>query len=154
MSRELSNLSPYMKMKALAFLDECRENELDIVIICTDRSYEEQQILFDKKLTNARPGQSAHNARDKNGRPAAEGFDIGVIRHGRYVGNGDDPHYKMAGVIGERLGLRWAGRWTGKLREVAHFQSALFKTPAPIPKEKWYAKAVTAVKKAISSVMK
>jgi len=84
---------------------------------------------------------------DANGNPASEAFDVGVIRNGRYIGNGDDPHYKMAGIIGERLGLRWAGRWTGDLKETAHFQSPLFKTPAPVPKEKWYKKAIAAVKK-------
>lgn len=150
MSRELSKLSPYMRVKAMRFLEKCREEKLDVIIICTDRGYEDQQILFDKKLSNARPGQSAHNVRDANGNPAAEAFDIGVIRGGKYVGNGDDKHYQRAGVIGESLGLKWAGRWKGRLKETGHFESALFIAPAPIPKEKLYNKVVNAIKKAVS----
>ena len=130
MSREISKLSPYMQAKAKEFLSQCRLESLDIVIICTDRSNAEQAECFARGATRARPGESAHNVCDDLGRPAAEAFDIAVIRHGKYIGDGNDKDYLRAGQIGEDLGLVWAGRWI-KMTEVAHFQSPTFGKEPP-----------------------
>lgn len=129
MSRDLTKLSAPMQELAGAFLAECHRQELDIVIICTDRSDKEQADCYAAGLSMCRPGKSAHNARDKQGNPAAEAFDIGVIRHGKYIGDGNDPDYQKAGLIGEAVGLSWAGRWGGRIREVAHFQNPEWRKP-------------------------
>lgn len=126
-SRKLTDLSIPMQAVAAVFEDRCRDAGLDIVIICTHRPDAEQQSAFDAKLSNCRPGESAHNQVDAQKRPAAEAFDVGVIRNGKYIGRGDDPDYLHAGHIGEALGLVWAGRWTGKLKETAHFERAGWK---------------------------
>lgn len=130
MSRQISKLSPYMQAKAVDFLNRCREEKLNVVIICTDRSNAEQAECFARGASRARPGESAHNVCDDLGRPAAEAFDIGVIRDGKYIGDGNDHAYKRAGEIGEELGLIWAGRWI-KMKEVAHFQSPMFGKEPP-----------------------
>jgi peptidoglycan L-alanyl-D-glutamate endopeptidase CwlK len=47
------------------------------------------------------------------------------IRNGKPVWNtsgSDGDLWRKIGEIGESVGLEWAGRWTGKLREMAHFQ--------------------------------
>lgn len=121
-SRKLTDLSIPMRALAAKFMDGCSEAGLDIVIICTHRPDAEQQAAYEAKLSNCKPGQSAHNQVDAQKRPAAEAFDVGVIRNGKYIGNGSDPDYLRAGAIGESLGLKWAGRWKGKLKEVAHFE--------------------------------
>lgn len=130
MSRDYNKLSPFMQEVHAVFMQRCRDEGLDIVTICTDRSDAEQAALYASGRTkpgpirtNARPGESAHNATDEDGKPASEAFDIGVIQHGKYIGDGKHPHYLRAGEIGEELGLVWAGRWTGKLRETGHFQN-------------------------------
>lgn len=130
MSRKISNLSRYMQPLARDFLIRCQKEKLDVVIICTDRSNAEQAECFARGASRARPGESAHNVCDDLGRPAAEAFDIGVIRNGKYITDGNDPAYKRAGEIGESLGLIWAGRWI-KMTEAAHFQSPLFGKEPP-----------------------
>lgn len=122
-SRDLTQLSPAMQKKAAEFLYECRRQGLDIVIICTARSDAEQAACYAAGLSACRPGQSAHNVKNSQGYPSSEAFDVGVIRHGKYVGSGGDPDYLAAGRIGEAVGLSWAGRWKGQIREVAHFQN-------------------------------
>lgn len=126
MSREIDKLSPYMQEKAIEFAAECHKESLDVVIICTDRSDEDQNACFASGASKCKAGQSAHNAKvklsDGTFIPASEAFDIGVIRNGKYIGDGNDPDYQKAGLIGEKLGLVWAGRWTS-FKEVAHFQN-------------------------------
>lgn len=89
-----------------------------------------------RRVTNAKPGESMHNF--MVGKLAASlAFDCVPLRAGKPVwgtgGDGidDDPSddltddlelWQRVGAIGERLGLQWAGRWTGRLREYAHFQ--------------------------------
>lgn len=90
-----------------------------------------------KVVTWALPGQSKHNRTDDNGRPAAEAVDIVPLRHGKPIwgtaGDGidEDPSddhtddlevWQRVGAIGERCGLKWAGRWQGKKREFPHFE--------------------------------
>lgn len=129
MSRDISKLSRFMQEKAIEFIKECNGESLDIVIICTDRSDEDQAKAFASKASNARPGESAHNAVDAHGFPASEAFDVGVIRNGKYIGDGSDPDYQKAGQIAEKIGLSWSGRWKGKLREVAHMQNPSWEKP-------------------------
>lgn len=129
MSRDISKLSPFMQQKAREFMARCQAEGLDIVIICTDRSDAEQAACYKSGASNCRPGQSAHNAKDKAGNPASEAWDVGVIRNGKYVGNGGDRDYLRAGQIGEEIGLSWAGRWSGKIKETAHFQNPNWTKP-------------------------
>ena len=121
-SRDLNDLAPELQEIAIKFVRDCKLAGLDIVIICTSRSNAEQQAAYDAHLSNARPGESEHNKVNSMGKPASRAFDVGVIRAGKYVGNGSDPDYTKAGAIGEALGLKWAGRWRGRIRETGHFQ--------------------------------
>lgn len=128
-SRRIIDLSIEMQQIANKFMAQCKDEGLDIVIICTHRDDTEQNAAFACGASNCKAGQSAHNARNSMIKPAAEAFDVGVIRNGKYIGDGKDSDYLRAGKIGESLGLVWAGRWTGKIREVAHFQNANWRKP-------------------------
>ena len=119
-SRSLGDLKPQVKKMAEAFLAECEKEGLDILIYCTLRSMEEQNVLYaqgrtrpGKIVTNARGGDSWHNW--------GCAFDFVPLVGGKPAW-GDTALYLKAGRIAESVGLEWAGRWTGKLRETAHCQ--------------------------------
>ena len=128
MSRDLTKLSPFMQDKATVFKAECAKQGLDVTIICTDRSDAEQEACFAAGNSKCHAGQSAHNAKDSAMNTASEAFDIGVIRHGKYIGDPSDPDYAKAGAIGKAIGLVWAGDWI-HFKEVAHFQNPSWKAP-------------------------
>jgi len=124
-SRSISDLSPVVKAQALAFLDECRACGLDVLVYCTLRSNIEQAALWasgrDKPgpiMTNARPGESMHNP-DASG--LANAFDAVPMLAGKPLWT-DQMRIAQMGVCGESVGLVWAGRWNGYLRERVHFQ--------------------------------
>lgn len=119
-SRSLDDLTPHTKQLAQAFLNACHEADIDILIYCTYRSPEEQNALYaqgrterGKIVTNARAGESYHNYRCA--------FDFVPLVAGKPAWDSKDL-YNKAGNIAESVGLEWAGRWTGKLRETAHCQ--------------------------------
>lgn len=121
-SRKIEHLCPELRPLAEAWKRQCEAEGLNVIIICTYRDNAEQAACYASGASNCKPGQSEHNKTDATGQPAARAWDMGVIEHGKYVGNGSHPHYKRAGEIAESLGLEWAGRWTGKLKETAHIQ--------------------------------
>ena len=123
-SRSLSELHPVCKEKAEKFLSLAKDNGIDLLVTSTYRDNESQAALFAQGrtkpgmiVTNARPGQSWHNWRCA--------FDVVPIRNGKPVWNTTGPDgdlWRKVGEFGESVGFEWAGRWTGKLREFAHFQ--------------------------------
>lgn len=119
-SRSLDDLLPVVKRKAEEFRKLCADQGMDILIYCTYRSPEEQNGLYaqgrskpGKIVTNARGGESWHNHRCA--------FDFVPLVAGKPAWS-DTNLYRKAGVIAESVGLEWAGRWTGSLRETAHCQ--------------------------------
>lgn len=132
-SRKLEDLSPETLALTLAFLDECKRIGLPVLIYCTLRSNEDQQILWDRHdgSTNARPGESAHNP-DENGKSNA--FDGCPMRGGKpvweYKAKDDAALWRKYGAAAEAVGLVWSGRWTGKLREMCHCQNPNWRKPS------------------------
>lgn len=123
-SRSLSDLHPICKEKAEKFLKAAKDVGIDLIVTSTYRDHESQAALFAQGrtkpgqiVTNARPGQSWHNWRCA--------FDVVPIRNGKPVWSTtghDGALWRKVGELGESVALEWAGRWTGKLREFAHFQ--------------------------------
>jgi peptidoglycan L-alanyl-D-glutamate endopeptidase CwlK len=123
-SRDIDDLTPHMRELTVKFLDKAAQEHIDVLIYCTMRSNEEQDALYaigrtkpGSIVTNARAGQSSHNP-DKTGK--ARAFDCVPMLHGKPQWNDRDTYLKL-GLIGESVGLKWAGRWSGRLRETAHF---------------------------------
>lgn len=119
-SRDINDLKPEIKMKALRFVELCKQKGIDILIVCTLRTSEEQDDLWQsgrtkagKILTNLKGGKSKHNF--------GLAFDFCVLANGKCDWNNKDA-FLEAGKIGESVGLLWAGRWTGKLKETGHFE--------------------------------
>lgn len=123
-SRRLEDLCQPAKLRALAFLDAAQAAGIDLIITSTWRDFEAQTALYaqgrtapGKIVTNARAGQSWHNFRCA--------LDVVPMRYGKPVWDTtgkDGDLWRTVGELGEAAGLEWAGRWTGKLREMAHFQ--------------------------------
>lgn len=119
-SRSLEDLVPAVKKRALAHIEACKEAGIELLIYCTYRDFEAQEAEYAKGrtapgaiVTSAKPGQSYHNFRCA--------YDCVPLVGGKPDWN-NTVLYNRVGELGEKLGLQWSGRWTGKLREVAHFQ--------------------------------
>ena len=124
-SRSLDDLAAPVRAAAVAFVDECRRRGLDVLIYCTLRSAAEQAALYaqgrtapGRIVTAARPGESLHNP-DADGRAWA--FDAVPMVGGKPAWDDAQAIYTM-GHAGEAVGLEWAGRWRGTLKERVHFQ--------------------------------
>jgi peptidoglycan L-alanyl-D-glutamate endopeptidase CwlK len=123
-SRSLDDLLPVVKAQAERFLLLAKEAGIDLLVTSTYRDNDSQAALYAQGrtkpgiiVTNAKPGQSWHNWRCA--------FDVVPLRNGKPVWNtsGEDGKlWRKIGELGESVGLEWAGRWTGKLKEMAHFQ--------------------------------
>ena len=119
-SRSLEDLHPKVKALAEQFQKDCQSKGLDVLIYSTYRDIEAQDAIYAQGrtakgtiVTNAKGGQSFHNYR--------VAFDFVPIIHGKPLWN-DPIAYANCAKIGEELGLEWAGRWSGKFKETAHFQ--------------------------------
>lgn len=134
-SRKITDCHPLLQPMVHDFMRKCEMAGVDILITCTWRSPEEQDELYAQGrtkpghiVTNARAGQSAHNA-VLNGLPAALAIDVVPLRLGKPVwGTGGDDLVLWQKVIkaGEDAGLESASRWT-KMREYPHLQHPKYK---------------------------
>jgi peptidoglycan LD-endopeptidase CwlK len=108
--RDVNHLHPDLLKIYRTWLMECHAAGLAVKVIATWRSPDEQNIAFKTGKSRAKAGQSPHNCTGKDGKPAAKAFDFAVFdEHARYVTDGSDPRYLMAGEIGKKLGLVWGG---------------------------------------------
>ena len=119
-SRNLEDLVPALVKRAEAHRIACKEEGIDLLIYCTYRDNEAQDVLYNQGrmaagaiVTNARGGESMHNYRIA--------YDCVGLVNGKPAWN-DDRLSTRIGVLGEQVGLTWSGRWSGKLKEKAHFQ--------------------------------
>lgn len=132
-SRKLDDLNQATKQMADMHVRFCKVRGVDLLIYCTLRSNAEQNELYaigrtakGDIVTNARAGQSAHNP-DDNGKASA--YDCVPLIHGKAMWAGKHPSWAIVIAAGEEAGLLASARWTGKLKEQAHFQSPDWKKP-------------------------
>jgi peptidoglycan L-alanyl-D-glutamate endopeptidase CwlK len=148
-SRKIDDLLTPAKLRALNFVHQCKEAGIDLIVTCTVRDGEAQNLLYAQGRTREqldaagltriepRPGRVVTNC--------IGGFsfhqwrvamDVVPVIHGKPVwdtagaGINNDPTddetnhleiWQRVGVIGERCDLEWAGRWKHN-REFPHFQ--------------------------------
>lgn len=122
-SRNLMELFPAVRTRAEKFVEACRAEGIDLLVICTYRDDEAQDALYAQgrttkgaRVTNARAGQSFHQFR--------VAMDVVPLRNGKPVWNtsgADGLLWKRVGAIGKSFGFEWAGDWK-TFKEYPHFQ--------------------------------
>lgn len=148
-SRKIDDLLFPAKIRALNFMAAAAEAGIDMLVSCTVRDEESQNLLYAQGRTRAqldaaglynaqpRPGRIVTNARGGDSfHQWRVAMDVVPLRQGKPVwgtfGDGidDDPSddetddlelWQRLGQIGESCGLEWAGRWK-RFREFPHFQ--------------------------------
>jgi peptidoglycan L-alanyl-D-glutamate endopeptidase CwlK len=126
-SRSLDDLHPKVKVLCQKFIDECKTQGIDVIITSTYRDKESQSALYaqgrtapGKIVTNANAGDSFHNYR--------VAFDFCPIVNGKAQWE-NLALFKQCGLIGQNLGLDWAGNWKS-FKESAHLQYTAGRTLA------------------------
>lgn len=145
-SRAIGDLSAPMQLLCQRHLDRCRRDlelkkaGVDVLLICTYRSNEEQARIYaqgrttpGRIVTRAKPGQSKHNwTLPGTSTPAAEAYDVVPLLHGKPVwADRDDPGtpedeawiWQRVGEHGTAVGLKWYGSPGAKFPEKPHFQN-------------------------------
>lgn len=119
-SRKIEDLHPWMQAKAHEFVAACASAGIEVIITSTLRDYEKQNALYaqgrtapGRIVTSARGGYSYHNF--------AIAFDFCPIVNGKAAWDRADL-FEKCGILGEMLGLEWAGRWKS-FKEPAHLQA-------------------------------
>jgi len=122
-SISLSALNPYVAGLAKKFLDLCTFNNLNVRIIVTFRSWDEQDTLYAQGrtipgsiVTDAKGGESYHNF--------GLAFDCAPVTNGLIDWDATDKFNKM-GILGQQVGLEWGGNWiTFKINlvDTPHYQ--------------------------------
>lgn len=124
-SRRMCDLHPSFFPAAFEMVARAHEQDIDVLVYCTYRSAQEQNELYaigrtkiGRKVTNAKGGQSAHNATFQ-GRPGALALDCVPLLNGKPQWNAIGIYKKLA-KIAEELGIEWGGNW--KMRDCPHFE--------------------------------
>lgn len=109
-SRDIDDLTPDTKAKAIAFKAGCYRLGIEVLITSTYRDAESQAALYaigrtlpGKQVTNAKPGRSMHNHK--------VAFDFVPLVAGKAIWN-DNKLWTTCGEVAEACGLEWGGRWT------------------------------------------
>jgi peptidoglycan LD-endopeptidase CwlK len=119
---DLDALYPPLLERVLDMLARCRALGADYYAVAGFRTYEQQAKLYFQgrtmpgaKVTNARPGESAHNF----------GLAVDFCRDGYLDRAGLQPDYRpesyeLLGRVAGDVGLEWGGNW--RFRDLPHCQ--------------------------------
>lgn len=114
MIADLESLHPYFRDKVLELIRICKKKGIELAIVETYRTHAKQTEYrsMGRKYTRTRAGQSKHQY----------GLAIDVVPMLDSVPQWRNIRlWKKIGPIGERLGLRWGGRWH-RLFDPGHFE--------------------------------
>lgn len=123
MSRALDDLDPRIRPKAFELIARACERGVALLIVDTIRTEAEQRI-------NLANGVSAtKNSKHLPQKPSGLSLAIDVVPYALYDAKGPDklswdtkdPRWLVLGEIGEKLGLRWGGRWK-RPHDPGHFE--------------------------------
>lgn len=119
-SRKIEDLHPWVQVKAREFVAACKSAGIEVIITSTLRDHAKQDDLYaqgrtkpGRIVTSARGGYSYHNF--------GLAFDFCPIVNGKAAWERADL-FEKCGILGEMLGLEWAGRWKS-FKELAHLQA-------------------------------
>lgn len=104
MITELNSLHPYFRDKIITLIKDCREQGIELAVVESYRTHAKQNEYktMGKKYTRSGAGKSKHQY----------GLAVDLVPIVDSVAVWDDVAlWKRVGVTGEKLGLRWGGRW-------------------------------------------
>lgn len=123
MSRALNDLSPRFKPLAMELLARCVEAGIPVMVIDTLRTAAEHQINLAKGVSWT--NHSKH----------LDGDAIDICPYNTFLLAGPDklqwapgPVWTQIGLIGEKLGLHWGGRWSTP--DLGHFEYVMPTQPS------------------------
>ena len=119
-SRSLSDLRLIVMNKCLAHITACKNEGIDLIVTCTYRSPEEQDVLYAQGrttpgpiVTYAKAGQSLHQYR--------LAYDCVPVVNGKALWDASSPIWAKVGALGKAQDLEWGNDWA-KFKECPHFQ--------------------------------
>jgi hypothetical protein len=114
MIADLHSLHPYFRDKIVELIKACKVQGIELAIVESFRTHAKQSEYFGmgRKYTRSKGGKSKHQY----------GLAVDVVPVVDGVAQWDDLKlWRRVGVIGERMGLRWGGRWKAPF-DPAHFE--------------------------------
>lgn len=146
-SRKIEDLHPRMQEKTRKFLELASKNGIEVLIYCTYRSPEVQEVLYKQgrlKQFNLTVQQLNEERKKLGLYPLSEAEANRIVtyaRAGQSLHNkrlafdcvplvGGKPQwnnielYKRLGEIGKQCGLEWAGEWK-RFKEYPHFEDTI-----------------------------
>jgi hypothetical protein len=104
MITELNALHPYFRDKIIALIHDCRQQGIELAVVESYRTHAKQNEYktMGKKYTRSGAGKSKHQY----------GLAVDVVPIVDSVATWDNiALWKKIGIVGEKQGLRWGGRW-------------------------------------------
>jgi peptidoglycan L-alanyl-D-glutamate endopeptidase CwlK len=114
MIADLHSLHPFFRDKISQLIKNCRKKGIELVVVESYRTHAKQKEYYrmGKKYTRTTGGKSKHQY----------GLAVDVVPVKDSVAVWDNVAlWKKIGVEGEKLGLRWGGRWKSPY-DPAHFE--------------------------------
>lgn len=114
MITDLNSLHPIFRDKILELFRLCKTRGIELAVVETYRTHSKQREYkaMGKKYTRSGAGKSRHQY----------GLAIDIVPLKDSIPQWENPVlWKKIGTIGERLGLRWGGRWKN-LYDPGHFE--------------------------------
>lgn len=109
--RDFHILHPAFRNKIILLFVEAKRQGIDLVISETYRTPERQDMFHKMKLTKVKSGKSKHQY----------GLAVDLIPVIDNISQAENKDVlKKVGLIGEKLGLKWGGRW--KFYDPVHFE--------------------------------
>jgi peptidoglycan L-alanyl-D-glutamate endopeptidase CwlK len=116
--RRIESLIPEMQELYKKFAYGMSMADIDYIVTCTARTQAEQDALFAQGRTM--PGKKVTWTRNSK-HIGGKAFDIVIMEHGKPMWDTKHPGWRIAGNIGESVGLEWGGSWE-KSKDFPHFQ--------------------------------
>lgn len=114
MITELNALHPIFRDKIIALIQQCKAQGIKLAVVESYRTWAKQNEYkgMGKKYTNSKAGRSKHQY----------GLAVDLVPVVDSIAVWDNTElWKKIGVTGEKLGLRWGGRWR-KPYDPGHFE--------------------------------
>lgn len=114
MIADLQSLHPYFRDKIIELIQVCKASGINLTVVESYRTYAKQDEYFGmgKKYTRTPAGISRHQY--------GLAVDLVPVVHNEAVWD-NERLWRKIGAAGERLGLRWGGRWHTPY-DPAHFE--------------------------------